>query len=169
METRKAQGLCLYCASKLREESTYCDACGKLQVPLFACDFRRGSLSEAEYIQQMNEWFSVRTDIILKNHKFSIKNQYGIFVNSSLLTNVWIEYISVPEKKKEIYQITSIEDFGLFTKNPDVLLDKWKMKNPDVTIIGYQVCIHQRGTGSFFTDGFGANNKTQIYLIFLKK
>ena len=146
----------------------FCPLCGKKQVMVYTQTFQRGNMSEDEFIRKINEWFAAYPTVANVKGRFLLNSQVGMFVNKYRLDAFAIEYEVFDKANENQYALVSLTEFGI-TKTPsEVLLAKWKVKNPGATVLNTGGGVHQRGqTGSLMLQsGFGAVNKTQLYVFF---
>lgn len=159
---------CLYCKKEIGDGVQFCPYCGKKQVIVYTQTFQRGNLSEDAFIAKINEWFATYPNVANVKGKFLLSSGVGLFVNKYCLDAFAIEYEVFGAANDNQYALVRLTESGI-TKTPsEVLLAKWKQKNPGAVVLNTNGGVHQRGkTGSLLlSSGFGAVNMTQLYVFF---
>lgn len=158
---------CMYCQGEIAEGSSFCNHCGKKQVKVYTQTFRREGLSEDVFIQKINEWFQAYPQVANVKGKFLLSSHVGMFVNKYRMDALAIEYEVLNGHNTNQYAVVSLSKTGLIKLETDRVLAQWQQNNPGATVINTSGGVHQRGdSGSLIIGGFGAVNKTQLYVLF---
>ncbi|MBE6713343.1 MAG: zinc ribbon domain-containing protein [Ruminococcaceae bacterium] len=159
---------CMYCGAEIAEGSTFCSKCGKKQVQIYTQTFRRENLSEEEFIAQINNWFASYPQVANVKGKFLTHQGTGLFVNKYVLDAFSIEYELFSGVNDNQYGVINLSTTGIVKSSTDELLARWLQSNPGAQILAREGGVNQRGqTGSLIlSSGFGAVNKTQLYVFF---
>lgn len=158
---------CMYCKAEIAEGSQFCSACGKKQVKIYSQTFARGKMSEEEFMQRINQWFAMYPKVANVKASIHVKNAFGILVDKYTIEAVDISYELFKGDNDNQYAITELSKFALYKTTTDQLLDEWKKKNPGATVVARNGGYHGHGqSGSLALGGIGANNKTQLYVLF---
>lgn len=159
--------ICIHCKAEIPDGSTFCLHCGKKQVHRYSQVFRRGEMSEDEFIYRINDWFARYPHVANVRGKFFLEHGFGILVNSYVMNALAIEYEVFSGPCDNQYGVAKLDDLDLVHCSPQELLAKWRQANPDVHIVDYRGGSHHRGHMlSFCLNGVGAMNKTQLYVLY---
>ena len=151
----------------MADDALFCGACGKKQVTLYQQTFRREKMSEEEFINRINAWFAQYPKVANVKGEFLLKHASGLLVNKYVLDAFAIEYELLSGNNTNQYAVVQLSKFGFVRKETNDLLAAWKQKNPGAIVVARDGGVNQRGdTGSLMLNGFGANNNTQLYVLF---
>lgn len=158
---------CLYCNAEIPEGSAFCTACGKKQVEKYKKVFTKGSMTEDEMIDQINQWFANNPRVANVSASISLKSGFGLLTNKYILDTVSVEYELFKDNNLNQYAMLNLNKFGLVGTTTDKMLEDWKKKNPGAKVVARNGGRNARGqTGSLMLGGLGASNRTQLYIIF---
>lgn len=158
---------CMHCGGQIEDKSTFCNHCGKKQVVTYTQTFRRGDMTEEQFIQSINQWFAQYPHVANVKGEFLTHHGVGLFVNKYVLDAFAIEYELLSGNNTKQYAVVNLDRAGLYNKSTDALLENWKQANPGAIILKRSGGVNQRGsTGSLLIGGLGAVNHTQLYLFF---
>lgn len=158
---------CKYCKKPIDDNVNFCPVCGKKQVDVYTQTFRRGNMTEKEFIDNINRWFATYPHVANVKGEFLFNTNFGLFVNKYCLDAFAIEYEIMNGTNKNQYAVTNLSAVNIVKTESNALLAKWKTNNPHATVLRTGGGIHQRGsTGSLALGGFGAANNTQLYIFF---
>lgn len=161
---------CMYCGAQIPDASPFCSQCGKKQVKVYTQTFTRGKMSEDDFIAQINQWFATYPNVANVKGKFMLNHSYGLAVNKYVLDAFAIEYELFKGNNENQYAVTKLQNVGMVKTTTDTLLSRWKEANPGAIVLSRDGGINQRGTtSSLALGGFGATNKTQLYVFFKYK
>lgn len=158
---------CMYCGAQIQDGSQFCSACGKKQVKVYTQTFTRGNMSEDQFIQQINQWFATYPHVANVKGKFMLNHGFGFAVNKYVIDAFSIEYELFKGENENQYAVVMLQNTGIVKTTTDTLLARWKEANPGAVVISRDGGVNQRGSaGSLALGGFGATNKTQLYVFF---
>ncbi len=158
---------CIFCGTALPENATFCPACGKKQVMRYTQTFQRGKMKEQDFIDQINAWFAQYPQVANVKGELHLGHGVGLLVNKYVLDALSIEYEVLSGRNVNQYALVELSKFGLVRKETSDLLAQWKQANPGATVVRTAGGVNQRGSGgSLAIGGFGANNNTQLYVLF---
>ena len=158
---------CMYCKAEISEGSTFCPHCGKKQVQIYTRTFRRENMSEAQFIEQINQWFAMYPQVANVKGRFLSNSKFGLMVNKYTLDAFSIEYELFNSANENQYAVVALSTTTLVKTSTDRLLNNWKQANPGAQVLARDGGVHQCGNrGSLVMGGIGAVNKTQLYVFF---
>ena len=158
---------CIHCGFEIADGSAFCNACGKKQVLRYNQTFQRGDMSEDEFIDRINAWFAQYPNVANVKAEMLLGRGFGMMVNKYVLNALSIEYEVFKGENNNQYALVQLSKFGFTCTETDQLLAQWKAANPGATVVRTAGGVHQRGdAGSLAFNGFGASNKTQLYVFF---
>ena len=159
---------CIHCKAQIPEGAAFCPACGQKQVKRYQQTFYRDKMSEDQFIQKINQWFAQYPKVANVKARFMINSGVGLFVNKYVLDAFAIEYELFSGTNDNQYAVVALHQTGLSKLNTDALLHQWQQANPGAIVLKRDGGVHQRGDAAalVFMNGFGAMNKTQLYVFF---
>ena len=158
---------CIHCHAEIADGSKFCSACGKKQAVRYRQVFDRGNMKEEEFLAKINAWFAQYPHVANVTGEFLLTHGTGLLVNKYVLQALAIEYEVFSGENENQYGVVALKRFGLIRTETDELLAEWLKANPGATVVHRQGGGNQRGnTGSLAFGGFGANNNTQLYVLF---
>ena len=159
--------ICIHCKAEIPDGSTFCLHCGKKQVHRYSQVFRRGEMTEDEFVYRINDWFARYPHVANVKGKFLLEQDFGFFVSKYKLKAFAIEYEVLSGPCENQYGVAILDDIDLIYHSTEELLAKWLQVNPDVRIVECRGGTHQRGNvWSLCLNGVGAMNKTQLYVLY---
>ena len=164
---QKIDGKCMYCGKEIAVGSEYCNHCGKKQTQEYVKIFNKQNMNNDEFIVLINKWLADNPRIANVSCEFNTRTGWGWFVNKYVLDSVAFKYELFRNNNENQYALIELSKFGFYHKPTKKLLDEWKAKNPQVTILKTSGGSHSRGQENHdLFWGIGANNNTQLFVFF---
>jgi len=158
---------CIHCGTAIPEDGKFCPGCGKSQTTKYQQVFQRGSMSEDQFIAQINQWFAQYPKVANVKGTFTLRHGIGLLANKYVLEAFSIEYELLNGQNTKQYAVTLLQNTALVKTTTDELLAQWKQANPNAIVVSRNGGVNQRGsTGSLLLGGIGAVNNTQLYVFY---
>lgn len=156
---------CKKCGKEIADKSTFCSVCGAKQVTIYTKEFDGNLLNETQLLDTINEWFAANPNVGNVSCHFEIKNTFGLLANNHKLKSFKIQYELFDRPNQYRYFIKTIRKIALVRMNNEKILEKWKSKNPQVTVVKWIGGSNSRGKmGNVIIGGLGAINRMSIFM-----
>ncbi len=158
---------CMYCQAAIADGSTFCSACGKKQTLIYQQTFVRDRMDQDTFIANINAWFAQYPQVANVKATIHLGDGFGFLTNKYRLDAVSIEYELFSGENTNQYGFVALKKFGFIKNSTDALLAEWLQANPGATVVARNGGVHQRGdTGALMLGGIGANNLTELFVLF---
>ena len=163
---------CIHCGAEIEAGSKFCNHCGKKQVVKYKMSFEnKGFFSSKKIIDEVNQWLAANNCVSNVSCKVNSRTSPGIFANRYVITDITLEYELLESPNRFSYHMEELSSLTLFSgigiNTTDELVDRWKEKNPDKTVVCYSGGgSHSRGQTFNLMIGIGNQKTVQTFLLY---
>ncbi len=158
---------CKKCGKEINEGSAFCPLCGAKQVDIYTKVFKRGGMSENDFINSINTWFQQNPKVANVKGKFDTDTSIGLLANKYQLNSFTVEYELFNNDNLNQYALVKEECYNVVSKKTKDYVEDWKKSHPNFKVVNWQGGTHSRGqTGAFLIGGFGAANRLNVYILY---